>query len=314
MRPLLESRVSDGDLDDLGHMNSRVYEQRALEAHELLLQTLGLDKSALRAQGGVLAVEDLYTRFHREQFAGAGLQVHGGVAALGETSAAFFYDVRNAATAESTATVIVECALRDGASRALRALPREAAARAADHRVTIPPHGRPRSLTLDPPRLTAYAEILERLGDQPGAHIMNQRRRRAIDGSDCDPYGYLATEEDPMLAARVLAKSPPLEAGESAAVFVTGDGRRLGWALLEKRMTWIGRARAGESIESIGAEVLLGAKTRQTRRWIYNASRGGFIAVTDAFMIALDLDARRAMEIPSDIRRAFLASHAPEFA
>ena len=92
------------------------------------------------------------------------------------------------------------------------------------------------------------------------------------------------------------------------------DGHRLGWASLETRMVRAGQARAGDTLASIGAEVGMHPKVRHSRRWLFNLTSGQLVSLNDNVSIALDLDARKAIDIPPSIRRQIEASYAPEFA
>ena len=77
MRTFDTADVKPSEIDGLGHMNVRYYAERAQRANQALLAELGLaagDDSGMR-----LTQPDTYTRYQREQFAGATLEVRGGV-------------------------------------------------------------------------------------------------------------------------------------------------------------------------------------------------------------------------------------------
>ena len=96
--------------------------------------------------------------------------------------------------------------------------------------------------------------------------------------------------------------------------FTTEDGRRFGWAWMETRTVDLRRPQAGDVLRATEADLALGKKTRHARRWVFNLTRGELAGMEDAVAIALDLDARRAMDIPSDLRTALERGYAPEFA
>jgi len=75
-----------------------------------------------------------------------------------------------------------------------------------------------------------------------------------------------------------------------------------------------GHPRAGDVICSIGAEIGLHAKVRHSRRWIFNRTAGQLVQLNDNIALALDLDARRSIEIPSKLRSQLEKRHLPEFA
>jgi hypothetical protein len=96
--------------------------------------------------------------------------------------------------------------------------------------------------------------------------------------------------------------------------FTTEEGHRVGWASLETRNVRISQPRAGDVICSIGAEIGLHAKVRHSRRWIFNRTTGQLVQLNDNIALALDLDARRSIEIPSKLRSQLEKRHLPEFA
>ena len=64
----------------------------------------------------------------------------------------------------------------------------------------------------------------------------------------------------------------------------------------------------------MGADVAFGDKWRQSRRWMFVKDSGLLLGVSDSVGVCIDLDARRAISIPADMREAIQANLHPEFA
>jgi acyl-CoA thioesterase FadM len=76
----------------------------------------------------------------------------------------------------------------------------------------------------------------------------------------------------------------------------------MGWASLEMRSVRLAPLRAGLRIQSFSAPLEVGRKTSLRRYWVYDLDRGEALLVNDVLDIALDLERRRAMEIPEALR------------
>lgn len=314
---LLHTSVVEADeIDALGHLNVRYYATRAKAANTVLLGRLGLGAAAVERLGGRLVGTDTYTRYHREQFRGATLAVRGGVLATHDGAVQAYFEVDNDAKGEVAATFILTTTLIQPETRAAFPLPGETLAAAADLTTGIPDHGRPRSLSLDLPRLdVTWDDLASRLEENP-ADPMGTRSERVIEAADCDIYGYLNDTEEFMFGH---VRPMPLEPGKreqrwGPMTFRTAEGHHVGWASLETRQLRLAQPRAGDLLRSIGAELGVHEKIRHSRRWIFNITRGEVVAMNDNIALALDLDARRPIAIPPKLRADLEKRRLPEFA
>lgn len=312
MRTFDTSEVKPEEIDGLGHMNVRFYMERAQRANRLLLAELGVGADEGEAPGVRVTQSDTYVRYHREQFKGQVLSVNGGVLAADEASLRAFYEVTNPSRGEVAATFIIVSTLSDRASGAAAPLPPEARRSAEPLRIELPDYGKPRTIDLKPPRLDlTYAAVAARIPED--GDPMSRRSEWTVAPEACDEHGNLADTGALMFggwrqpSAEEMRQHGPM-------TFVGDDGHRLGWASLETRMVRAGAARSGDRLASIGAEVGLHAKVRHSRRWLFNVTSGQLVSLNDNVSIALDLDARKAIDIPPSLRRQIEASYAPEFA
>jgi acyl-CoA thioester hydrolase len=314
MRLLHTSVVGADETDSLGHLNVNHYIRRAELANAALAPELGLDAEALEAAGQSLRRIDSYCKYNREQFPDAILEVRGGVIDAADDGLRMFYEVRNPAQDTHAATFILEYALFDRASGARLPLPDATLRGAEDVRTKLPTHGEPRSIRLVPPRTDiALDRIRERVGDG-GLAMMGGLRERRIEPEVCDAFGFLRLGEDMVFGPRQRAQMDAEGRPHGPEVSVAPDGRRFGWAWMETRHLILETPRQGDLLRSIAADLAHGAKTRHSRRWIFNATTGRLAATDDMIGLCLDLDARRAIDTPPDVRAELGRVYAPELA
>ena len=311
MRTFDTADVLPTEIDGLGHMNVRYYAERAQRANLALLAELGLDAGA--PNGPRLTQPDTYTRYQREQFAGATLVVRGGVLEADADGVRCYLELANPAKGEIAATFLITSALADRTSGEAAPLPQAVVAEANARRIALPDHGRPRTIDMRPPRTDLdFAELSARLAEDPD-DPMSRRSDWVVPPEACDEHGLLADVGAMMFGGFRMPTAEEMRR-HGPMTFSTDEGHRVGWASLETRMIRVSPARVGDALCSLGAEIGLHSKVRHTRRWLFNTTTGRLVTVNDNVNIALDLDARRAIPIPASIRRSIEARHAPEFA
>jgi acyl-CoA thioester hydrolase len=311
VRTFDSSDVKPTEIDGLGHMNVRYYAERAQRANEALLAELGLGAAG---DGDLrLTQPDTYTRYQREQFAGATLAVRGGVLEADANGVRCYYELANPAKGEIAATFLITSALADRMSGETTPLSPSVVAEANARRIELPAHGRPRTIDMRAPRTDlVFAELSARLAEDPD-DPMSRRSDWVVPPEACDEHGVLADVGAMMFGGFRMPTAEEMRR-HGPMTFSTDEGHRVGWASLETRMIRVSPARAGDSLCSLGAEIGLHSKVRHTRRWLFNTTTGRLVTLNDNVNIALDLDARRAIDIPASIRRSIEARHLPEFA
>ncbi len=187
------------------------------------------------------------------------------------------------------------------------------AARANAQRIELPDYGRPRTIDMGPPRLDlTFAEVADRLVADPD-DPMSRRSEWVVPSEACDEQGVLA-DVGAMMWGGFRKPTADEMRRHGPMTFSTDEGHRVGWASLETRMIRVSPARAGDSLCSLGAEIGLYPKVRHSRRWLFNTGTGRLVTLSDDVSIALDLDARRAIDIPASLKKSIQARHVPEFA
>ncbi len=321
MELLYSSEIQPNEIDHLGHLNVRFYMERAQRGFKALMDSLGLGPDACEVLGARLIQHDSYTRYHREQFKGSTLVVRGGVLEATPEALSLYFEVANDAKAEIAATFIIGASLVAPATRKRMTLPPVVLADAAARLIEAPEYGRPRSVDLGPPRLDVrFEDLAERLADDH-ADPMGRRMERTIEAADCDEHGFLADSQDMMFGNLRMPRLPREGEGEAPGAghwgpmtFTSDEGHRFGWASMETRTVRVSAPRAGDVLASIGAEIALHGKARHSRRWIFNTTTGEIVSLNDNVSVALDLDARRSIAIPTKVRSQLERRHLPEFA
>ncbi len=308
MQLLHESTVQDEEIDSLGHMNVRYYMARMEQANRTLIDSLDMPAETMAA--GFLRRVDTYTRFRREQFAGAPLHTVGGVLALAEGGMQSYVEVRNADSQDVAATFIVTTALIEQASR--RPLPFPAAGTFTP--TEVPAYAKPRSLTLGPVNTAVTLDQLDAtIPAVEGGGMMSGKRNTTIEDDDVDAEGWLKEELELMfLPFAKLAQQE--DSPQGPPVFQTGDGRRVGWAIMETRNLLYGQPRLNDEIAYFSADLRLEEKSRLSRRWAFNANSGQLLGISDSVGLCIDLDARRAITWPAELRAQIERYQQPQLA
>jgi acyl-CoA thioesterase FadM len=287
---LYETEVRPDQIDHLGHMNVQFYSVAARAGAAAKLASLGLADDDRQ----VVVEPDIYVRHHREQLAGSPLEVRGGVLEASADRIRLYEELVNAETDDVAATFVLAFGVRARADRAPLAIDPAVVESARTTTVTVPEHGRPRSISLveDP---TARPPALDLLRQRDLA----MREVRVVGDAETDADGFTTGRSIPELVWGGVAtpgrEFRPLEP--------LADGSPMGFATMETRASWVRPAKVGDRLQSFGAEVDIQAKTMLGRNWLFDVDRGELVAVFSLVNLAFDLTNRRAVRIPDDVRR-----------
>lgn len=310
LKTLHESVVQESEIDSLGHMNVRFYLERVARANESLLAEAGVHPDA----GQAIRRTDVYSQFRREQFSGARLHTLGGLIATecgAEESLSAYFEIRNPDTEDLAATFIVTSNLVELNTQKTLGIPVTGSANTDPLTIEIPDYGRPRSLSLVPPREVALAEIEAVISDEPTPGMMSGRREGIVHEEDCDANGRLREDVDTMFVLH--RPDPNTDLKEIGPPHLRDShGRLYSWAMMETRSLVYAKPVAGETIVSLGADVAFGEKWRQSRRWMYAKSSGELLSVHDSVGVCIDLEARRAIPIPEEMHDAIEENYLPD--
>ncbi|MCP5432035.1 MAG: acyl-ACP thioesterase [Alphaproteobacteria bacterium] len=277
------------EIDEMGHMNVRFYVQKATEAMAVWFAGLGLGPHALRALGARLEIAESHIRYHREVRAGWPLAARAAPVAVGRRIR-LFVELANGMEGWLSATIVLDVALRD-ASGAELAFPDAVLAAASARLAELPPTAAPRSVSAGPPSAAASRAEAERLG-------LAFIRVGAVHPSTCDLDGRLYTEQFVGLISDGIANfvrrfRPPAS---------PQGGPPIGGAVLEYRMAYAARPRAGDVVA-----VCSGLKAHLDKvfvlvHWIVDMETGEALATAEAAAASFDLAARKLVPISAETR------------
>ena len=306
---LHQSEVTPEEIDSLGHMNVRFYIARVVQANAELLKRAGLYDPAAGNQR--IRQADTYTRFHKEQFAGATLHTLGGFVESGSANLLegppgilCYFEIRNAETNAVAATFLVRSRLFDTRAQRMIDLPNPVTWQNSQWAMAVPDQGLPRSLKLSEPSVLDYQTVDSAVVESPVVGMMSGRREGIVRPEDCDTHGRLKDELDIMFLIARQHMEASAQASDKAfgpPVQTDSEGRRFSWAMMETRSVQFQRPKVGERVVMLGADIGWSDKWRHSRRWTFVADSGQLLGIADSLGICIDLDARRALPIPPDV-------------
>ena len=303
MERLNSSPVTADQIDSLGHLNVRFYVSRMDQANRSLLVQQGIAPG----KGQALRRVDTYNKFRREQFEGAILETWGG---LIEPEPGFmtpgftgYYEIRYVDTGDVAASFLAVSQLINAETQAIEHNTECDQAFVSAAKVSVPSDGLPRSLSLDMPGDVSLDTLLAAIPEDIPPGNMTGRRENVVLPEDCDPAtGRLHEETDLMsIVFRPMPNEPGAEA-MGPPIQRDDEGRRYAWAMMETRSIVRHYPRAGDAVLALSGDIAFGEKWRQTRRWMFVPETGRLLGISDSLAICIDLDQRRAISMPQDVR------------
>jgi acyl-CoA thioester hydrolase len=292
--------VNTWECDEMGHLNVRFYVSRAMEGLVTLAAAIGLPDAFRANAGATLLVKDQHIRFLREARPRAALHMVAGILDIGECEARILQLLIHTSTGEIAAsfqTVVVHTTAHDE-----RPFPWSAKTRAMAESLMVlaPEKSRPRSLDLNPPSGSADLAAAERLG-------LVRLGSGAVSSADCDVFGrarigfFIGRVSDgvPALAASFRGPDAPPRAGN------------IGGAVLEYRIAHRAHPKAGDRFEIRSGLAGVDTRTQRIVHWMLDPATGQAWGSAEAVAVALDLDARKIVEISEADRHILQPRVAP---
>jgi acyl-CoA thioesterase FadM len=307
MKIFYEGRVDPTDIDNLGHMNMRVYGRKSATATHGLADHLGLDDRRLASLGAIVQNHDNHTRFYREQLEGAALVVKGGVVSATPDLITAYFELSNATNGDLAATFINSFRLADAKTRAPSRMDDSVVQAALDCIVDWPDHGRPRSVDLDPVRTDI---TLSDMGDQ---QVMVHLEPYEVLAEDCDEHGYMDISDGTSLAFAKLPIKFERRKSDKGEHRGWGDDR-VAMATMESRQYLIENPQLGETIVTRSTHLDVGRKTLHSVHWTFSQDTGRPLMMVGQIGLGFDLVARKSMEFPPKMREMLELNLHKEFA
>ncbi|MGB3809843.1 MAG: thioesterase family protein [Parvibaculum sp.] len=290
MIDVARSSVQTWQADQMGHMNVQFYLDQATQGLAALGVHLGLGPRFIDAERARLIARDHHVRFLREQRPGAPFTIRAGILAVQDFSLRVYLEMWNTVSGEVAATFAADVELMDEDSRETKPLPARAKAAAKALLIDLPAHGSPRGLQIYPPReapTLAEAEAMKLVFTWQGE----------IQTTQCDAQGFLVTRH----FMGIVSDSIPNLLGQTR-----GDDRsqnsKVGGAALEYRFRYHAYPKAGDVLTLRSGLKEVGPKTYTWCHWLFDLETGKSVGTAEAVAIALDLETRKAIPIPEEMR------------
>ncbi len=297
--------VNTWECDEMGHLNVRFWVAKALEGLAGLAAQLGMPRAFAANAAATLVVREQHIRFLREARPGACLIMHGGVVEMGETDARLLLVIRHL-SGEPAASFQVQVSHVTGSDLRPFPWPARILAKAAELQVEVPAFAAARGLDLAPVMATASHERALALG-------LTRIGMGVIQPGECDVFGRMRGE---MFIGRVSDGVSRLF-GESRPGPVPVPGApqlRIGGAVLEYRVLYLGWPQAGDSVELRSGIAGCDHRTRQVIHWMVDPISGRPWCSAQAVVISLDLDARMVVDISPQAQAEIRAQITPGLA
>jgi acyl-CoA thioester hydrolase len=289
MIEVARSSVQTWECDQMGHMNVQFYVAKADEGMAATASALGLSPRRQGSDRALLVPREQHIRFHRELRPGAPYVVRAGILTAKSEGVILYEEMQNIATRTVAATFVTRTEWADAMVRGGLPLPVIAVANAAPFMIDLPEHGQPRGLDMAPARPAPTLADAEDLG-------LITTLRGTVLREHCDMHGYMTTRHH---MGRVSDAIPNLIAqtrGEDRSTSSTGG------AALEYRFVYRTPAREGDLLVLKSGLRSVSSKTYVWCHWLFDGETGDCFATAEAVAIAMDLNTRKAIEIPPDMR------------
>ena len=290
MQEVYRSSVQTWESDQMGHMNVQFYLDKAQAGLATLGHYIGLGPRLLKEKGWVLTARDHHVRFLREQRPGAPFFIRGGIAEIHEDHLVVYEEMINTVSGDVAATFRAEAVLVDGKSRAPLSFPKEALQKAEDVKTDIPAHGAFCGLEMTAPRPAPSLQDAEAMG-------MVRTYMGEVMPDWCDAHGYMTKRH----FMGVVSDSIP-----NLLAATRGDDRsansKTGGAALEYRFIYRGAPKEGDLLTLCSGLKTVTDKTYTWCHWLFDTETGNAVATAEAVAIALDLEARKAIPIPREMK------------
>jgi acyl-CoA thioester hydrolase len=279
--------VNTWECDENGHLNVRFFVAKAGEALASFAAELGL------AANERLRETLQHMRFLAEARPAAPLAVDVSVIRLPATPTeplGLLLEVVSTLDDRVHAALLTDVVVVNDAGRAVP-LPAAAQTRAAGHLRIMPPHAAPRGITPREPhpgRDLAYAQGLG----------MFEISRGRVAAQHCDDAGFMETFQ---FVGRISDGIVNMLARFQGAdgLLARSEGR-VGGAVVEYRLDYRRRPRAGDLVSVRTGVASLQGRAHRIAHWLFDARSGEGLCWAEVVAVTLDLGTRRAIAMPAE--------------
>jgi acyl-CoA thioester hydrolase len=292
MIPLWKGIPNTWDCDEMGHMNVRVYVEKAMEGLGNLAGAVGMPHVFQPGAPSTLLPAEHHIRYIREAHAGAPLIMTGCVLEWDETSALIYQDMRHG---DGRPAAAFRTRVNHVDARSGKPFPWSTRSRAQLEALTDTPPEDTQPRGLDPsqapiPSSMANIEQVEKSGAP-------EIGRGMILPRECDVFGRFWA---PGFIGRISDSVPTLLHEWRTRVAASKAGARVGSAVLEYRLIYRKWPRAGDRFVIHTSLAEVAGKTHSLAHWMLNPDTGDAYITTQAVAVTFDLETRKVIPAPPE--------------
>ena len=290
------------DCDEMGHMNVRVYVEKAMEGLGVLAAAMGLENAFRDGATSTLIPLDQHIRYMREALPGRPLTMRAGLLEVGETDAVVYQEMRHG---DGRVAAAFRTRVRHAVARTGRPFPWPSRCldRVEALRVTAPEETAPRSLDPDGPVLNA-GDATRAAADAAGVPLVGIGQ---VLPNQVDVHGRFWA---PWFIGRISDSVPNLLYDWRSRIGEMTGGVDTGGAVLEYRLVYRAWPKVGDLLEVRSGLNRVGEKFHTLVHWVVDPVSGQPWLTSEAVAVTFDLKTRKIIPTPSD-QIAALESIAP---
>ncbi|MEO0466126.1 MAG: thioesterase family protein [Pseudomonadota bacterium] len=287
MIPLWKGSANTWDCDEMGHMNVRVYVEKAMEGLGAFAGAIKLPDAFSPQAPGTLIPTRHHIRYMREVLPGRPLTMTGCVIDYGEDWVEVYQEMRHG---DGSVSAAFRTHLVHAVAKSQKRFPWSKRSKAAlESLVDTPPdETRPRSLNPDE-AILPDDDVTVVVADQIGAPMIGLGMVRP---SDCDAFG---TMWAPWFMGRISDSVPNLLYEWRKSVAHAAGNKPMGAAVLEYMLHYRRWPKAGDKFQVHTSLHTAGEKTHSLVHWMLDPTTGGPWMTCEAVAVTFDLEGRKVL-------------------
>lgn len=292
MQTVWRGSANQWDCDEMGHMNVRVYVEKAYEGLGVLAAKAEMPYAFVANAPSTWIVEDQHIRFIREVLPGTPLTMDACVIELGECNALIYQQLVHG---DGQVAAALRTRVRHANSKTGEAFPwSQRTLKVLKSLVEAPPaETEPRGIEPTLPTLT-NEQVTYALVKETNAPLIGLC---TVLPEQCDVHGRIL----PSTFVGNTSDAVPnlLYDWRKTVAKASGEGVRTGAAVVEYRLVYRGWPKAGETIAVHSSLGWVKEKAHSLVHWSLSPITGQVFMTSQVVAVTFDLDARKALRTPA---------------
>jgi acyl-CoA thioester hydrolase len=296
MIPLWAGSANTWDCDEMGHMNVRVYVEKAMEGLGSFAAALGMPHAYRANAPSTIQPLEHHIRYIREVHPGRPIAMTGCVLEWDETTALLYQDMRHGDGTPAAAfrTRVVHIDAKTGKPFPWSSRTRE---RLSALMGEAPDETKPRGLDPEAAPIDQANATLDFVAKTGAPEI----GRGSVPLAHCDVFGRMLAS---WFMGRVSDAVPNLLYDWRQKVTAKTEGAKMGAAVLEYRLIYRKWPRAGDRFVIHTGLARVAEKTHTLSHWVLDPDTGDAWVTCEAVAVTFDLNTRKVIPTPPDQMRS----------